>query len=396
MSTSRVVRIESISALREAAPAWDDLWQRSEITSPLLRAEMVAQWVEHFAPRSGFHALAVEEEGCYLAALPLVRCFHCPGFTVGGTTTNDWSPNGDLLLDRHVDADAPLDTLVTALRLSPWQFMWFKNVPLATTRWLGFRAAMDRAAMRYEAHEQTPVGLIELGKDWDAFERSLSGNRRRNMRRCTRRLGERGTTAVDVLTDLPATEVRPRLYAAFEIEDLSWKGEAGSSVLRSEGLFDFYARQAEQLAAWRQLELAFLHCGDRPVSFVYGYVSKGVSHWHKIGYAPELGCCTPGQLLQWELLHRYHGSLPRRAVDTLGPLTHAIAGWKPQPYPVGRLTVALRGIISPLLLRTCEQGAALRRRWRHAKRTPTLCSENSEAAANAGVATVPAGESACD
>lgn len=381
MSTLRVVEIESVSALREAAPAWDDLWQRSEITSPLLRAEMVAQWVEHFAPRSGFHALAVEEGGRYLAALPLVRCFHCPGFTVGGTTTNAWSPNGDLLLDRHVDAAAPLNALVAALRSSPWQFLWFTNVPLRRTRWVAFRAAMDRAAMRFEAREQTPVGMIELGEDWDAFERTLSGNRRRNMRRCIRRVNERAAMAVDVLTDLPTAEVRPRLHAAFEIEDLSWKGEAGSSVLRSAGLFDFYARQAEQLAAWRQLELAFLRCGDRPVSFVYGYVSKGVSHWHKIGYAPEFASCTPGQLLQWELLQRYHGSLPRRAVDTLGPLTQAIAGWRPQPYPVGRLTVALRGIISPLLLRTCEQGAALRRRWRHTERTPALCIENLAEAA---------------
>ena len=72
MSQPRPVQLASIDDLRGAARAWDDLWWRSELTMPTIRAELIAQWVERFAPRAEFRALAVEVDGQWVAALPLV------------------------------------------------------------------------------------------------------------------------------------------------------------------------------------------------------------------------------------------------------------------------------------------------------------------------------------
>ncbi len=50
MNSYHPIHLTSVAALRTNAAAWDDLWQRSDVSLPLLRAELLAQWVEHFAP----------------------------------------------------------------------------------------------------------------------------------------------------------------------------------------------------------------------------------------------------------------------------------------------------------------------------------------------------------
>jgi len=70
---ARVLHITSVDQLRSVGAMWDDLWWRSEVTLPTARAELVAQWVEQFAPNRPFHALVVETAGKWTAALPLVE-----------------------------------------------------------------------------------------------------------------------------------------------------------------------------------------------------------------------------------------------------------------------------------------------------------------------------------
>ena len=108
MSSLRVVRFESIAALRETETAWDDLWQRSDATLPTGRAELIAQWIEQFAPNSKFVALAVERDGQLVAALPLVERRVKRLITAGTLPWNDWCWAGDLLVDPEADVAAAL------------------------------------------------------------------------------------------------------------------------------------------------------------------------------------------------------------------------------------------------------------------------------------------------
>ena len=56
VNSLHTIHLTSVADLRAEAAAWDDLWQRSDVSLPLVRAELLAQWVEHFAPRADFHA----------------------------------------------------------------------------------------------------------------------------------------------------------------------------------------------------------------------------------------------------------------------------------------------------------------------------------------------------
>ena len=102
MQNARTITLRSVEELRAAAPAWDDLWRRSATTYPTVRAEMVAQWIERFAPRANFTSIVVEIEGRYAAALPLMIRKLGGVFRAGALPCNEWTSSGDLLWDETV------------------------------------------------------------------------------------------------------------------------------------------------------------------------------------------------------------------------------------------------------------------------------------------------------
>jgi hypothetical protein len=178
---------------------------------------------------------------------------------------------------------------------------------------------------------------------------------------CLRKLEAMGELRLLTLAELAPAAVAPWMLRAFQIEDRSWKGAAGSSVLRAPGMFALLVQQAEQLARWGQLELHFLQCGGRPIAFAYGSSAKGIYHSCKIGYDPDYAPFSPGQVLRYQMLEQFHGDPRRRALDCQGPMTDAHSKWRPAVYTVGRFAVALGPLGRALLY-------AYRYCWPYARR----------------------------
>lgn len=345
MSRLRLVHISSVDQLQSAAPAWDDLWSRSPSTLPTLRAELVAQWVRQFAAEAAFRGLVVEDGGQWVAALPLVGRKVAGLIDAAAMPSNHWSSSGDLLLDTTAEMDAALDVLVEAIVELPWQLLWLEDVSVDSPRWQAFLGAIARAAMSADYQEQLQIGRIEIDHDWGAYQRRWSRKHRQQMARHARRLARHHEVQLNLLSRLAPVQVAGWLRRGFEVEDRSWKGAAGTSVLRVPGMFSFFTRQAEQLARWGQLELAFLECSGRPIAFSYGLSAKGVYHSYKVGYDPEYAGYSPGQLLRYYMLRRFFGDPQRRAIDYIAP-TDAHRKWKPSTYGVGRLVVAPRRLLA--------------------------------------------------
>ena len=348
------LHLDSLSALRAAGEAWDDLWRRSDATLPSLRAELLAQWVEQFGQPERFHAVAVESEGRLVAALPLVWRKLGRLLNVAAMPCNPWSSSGELLLDTSAgdpthssvakeagDHVSPvLHTLSAAIREMPWPVLWLDEAMLDAPRWQQLRKACVGKGMTVAAHRRWQVGRVAIDGDWIAYKSRWSRKHRQKMAWAARRLAKRGEVRLAVHSRLASDDVATWMQRAFEIEDRSWKGTAGSSVLRSPGLAAFFIRQAEQAARWGQLELAFLHCGHRLAAFSYGLTAKGVFHSLKVGYDREFAEQVPGQLLRYYLLERLFAEPGRKALDFQGPITEAHAAWLPERYAVGRLAVA--------------------------------------------------------
>ncbi|MEN6452062.1 MAG: GNAT family N-acetyltransferase [Thermoguttaceae bacterium] len=407
MNRPRVIHLESLDALRAAEGAWDDLWQRSDATLPSLRAELLAQWVEQFARPCDFHAVAVEDDGRLVAALPLVRRRLGHVLTVAAMPCNEWSASGELLLDAgiaaNVESPSPsqgitgvarseerrawwpcgtgpslrsgmchppqspvLDILVAGIRELRCSLLWLDEAVLDSRRWGSLSHAFASAGMNVVEVPRWQVGRVAIDHDWENYKARWSRKHRQQMAHAARELAERGEVRLEVLGGPSPDDIATAMQQCFAVEERSWKGPAGGAVLRNPGLADFFIRQAQQAACWGQLELVTLRCGGRTIAFDYGLSAKGVFHSLKIGYDPAFSRQHPGQLLRYYLLERLFADPTRTGLDFLGSMTESHAAWLPQTYTVGRLVVATRGRLGHLAAWTYKN------LWRRLKRQPEI------------------------
>jgi CelD/BcsL family acetyltransferase involved in cellulose biosynthesis len=359
MSGCEVIEFHSCGELRSAATAWDDLWQRSDVCLPLARAEAVAQWVETFTPPAGngrenLRAIAVSRGGRLVAALPQVE--HRPAWAgrPNGLPSNAWDLCGELLIDRSAGPAverAAMDCLAAALERA-WPWTSLAPIAYVEPRWQALLAALKRAGAAHLLVDSAVVGQVPIGPDWHSYQSSWSGNHRRQMRKAHKRAVAEGELTLDDRDAFRADQIEALLCEGFAVEDSGWKGEGGSSVLKTPGMFAWYCRQARQLAGWGQLSLVFLRHEGRAIAFEYGYRAKGAYYSAKVGYDPAYGRYAPGQLLRCLLLERFHKRRNVDLVDFWGPLSEATAKWSTRSYPVGKLVIAPRRLMG----RACLTG----------------------------------------
>ncbi len=331
------------------------------------RAELIAGWVEHHAPRATFRAVTVEQNDRLVAALPLVSSRRAKFVTVGGLPTNRWAPGGDLLVDPMADVPAVLDLLVETCRSLPWPVLWFDAVVRDTPRWRQFTAALNRAGMPWSSHRRADfdIGVVNLQRPWEQIQADWSGNHRRHMRKAERRAEASGGIQLRVYNELTPDQVEPLLRTGFEIEDRSWKGsESASSVLRQPGLWEFYLDQARQLATYGHLALVFLEYEGKPVAFEYGWNSKGVYFSPKVGYDEAFSSISPGQLLRLKLLEQLVTQRDHVLWDFFGPLSDATSKWITGQYSISRLVVGTSPVAGRLFMSSYKTIRPLVRRLR--------------------------------
>jgi CelD/BcsL family acetyltransferase involved in cellulose biosynthesis len=337
MTDMRIVHLRSVEALRAVAPQWNDLWRRSACTYPTLRAEHIAQWVEHFAPGGKFFAIAVEENGRYTAAMPLVEQKLARVFRAGAFPCNEWSSSGDFLWDDELSSPETLGRLFSSLAELPISLLWLDEILPESERWKIALEEIERRRWNKVVRLRWRSGRVRIGNDWPGYRSTWSRKHRQGMARCARDLAHFGDIRLRLVSQFSPGEASAMLIEGLDIENRSWKGDEGSSVLKTPGMKEFFLEQAELLARENHLELAFLETAGRPVAFYYGHSAKGVYHSVKIAYDPSYADCSPGQMLRYFLLERFFHESGRKSLDFLGPLTESHTAWHPELYTVARL-----------------------------------------------------------
>ena len=349
MSIPRLVQLNSAADIRSAASQWDDLWDRSKVTVPVARAEFVAHWIERCAPGLKVRALAVEQDGRFVAALPLIGGRLKRVMSVGKLPCSNWSWAGDLLLDPASDS-AGLEVLLTGIRRLGWPLIWIDDAHFDATHWQHFIAAAQACGFQTHTRESFRVATVEIDHDWPGYERRLARNLRRQMKRMEQRAKETGDVKLTVYRDASPEEIEPLLRRGFAIEDSGWKGSAGTSVLKWPERFAFHLQEATEVAKIGALQLSFLEIADRPIAFEYGWNCKGVYHSFKVGYDEEFAELTPGQCIRHRLFERFFNDPTQRMVDFIGPVVEATSRWSTATYPVGRVVLSMGGLMGRFVL----------------------------------------------
>lgn len=338
--------IESADELRAREQAWDQLWEQSEVTAPSARARIVSLWVDSFAPGATFRALTVEQGGLLVGALPILGQRFLSQVKAGKLPCNVWAASGDLLIRPGVEVAQVMDKMVSGFKLLPWGLFAFEQIPYEEFRWVSFRSALDRAGFFNDVLEQHRVGQVEISNDWNAYEKSRKARHRQRRRRNARMLEKAGNSELKVYPELDPEGVDSYLRRGFEVEQRSWKAQTGTAVLGNMNIFHYYLKEARQLAAWNQLELAFLEHNDKPIAFCYGWNAKGVRYCVKVGFDDAFAKYGPGQQQMARLLEHLHADPQCVLYDFRGQLVPWTASWITKSYPVGRLVVVSGGAVN--------------------------------------------------
>lgn len=367
------------------------------MSSPLDGAEPIACWLERFAADAKFRAVVVVDQGEFLAALPLVDFSPRRWVHAGGITGNEWSGSGGLLLDQGMAASAAdtariMRLMVRGLQRLDWPLVWIEEAPLDSPAWQALSAAVRRQgipALRLVNYE---VNEIDLSPGWEKYSERLSKNARKQLRRDERRLAEFGKVDYVWWRFRPheaAAELPVVLRAMFRVEDRGWKGNAQTSVLATEGMFEFFLNSVRAVAALAEFQIHALTLDGEPIAFQLAYLAHGVFHVHKIGYDQKYSACSPGHLLRQRVLETLCAEQLAETVDCLGPRNPASDRWATGTHRIGRLILAPHGVRGRLILwgyRALRPGVRLLRSLRSPGGVGSATTKSAEADAGPGAA----------
>lgn len=364
---------QGIEAFRTIANEWNDLWDRTEICAPTVRFETIELFVNTFGDPSQLLGVVVRDGDRLVAGIPLVRSVVGKVLPIHRLPANCWSHNGDLLLDAQIaDSDSVLEQLAEGLRQAGVRWLALDDVPYESGPWQGFRSVLARRGAEQYLARQHAVGVIDTLGHWSDYEAAWSSKFRTNVRRSINRLNRLGEVEFRRHQNPAPHEVEQLMNQGFVIEDRSWKGEQGTSVLRTDGMKQYMIEEARRMAAAGFLEIWLLLLDNKPIAFEYAHLAKRIGYAHKIAFDPDYRASSPGKLLTRHRLRSASEDPKCDLVNTLGVMCPLKAKWSTRTYFVGRLYASLGDPLPNALLSGLSQLRSLARRLRPPEEAPNF------------------------
>lgn len=354
----------TLANLAVHADSWNDLWRRSESRLPSQRAEGIRLWCEAFATESELTALVVRQEDQFVAALPLIRETRGGILTIYRLPSNCTVRAGDLLLDPNADVNAAIALIASQLTALAGTLAALEGIDIGSDRWQRMVNGLRERGHELHVSAGHDVGVVDILHDWEAYTRSWSRNHRSALKRTRKKLESSGDVQVIRLRDPSDQLLHETLEACFAIEDRTWKGESGTSIVKTPGMREYFHREAKIVRDAGMLDLWLLKLDGQIIAFEYCHLSKGTCFSHKISFDPDWERFSPGRLLRYYQLQQYHQDPQVDQLDTLGVLCQAKAKWTTRSYTCGRVVASIGGPCSQLLLKGLKASRQLYKRVR--------------------------------
>ena len=172
---------------------------------------------------------------------------------------------------------------------------------------------------------------LELDATFSDFYAGLSGQRRYDYRRATRRAESLGSIDFQFF-EATARDVQSLLDTCIEIEDRSWKAMAGSSLKRRPDLNRFFRRYAALSVTGNWLRVFVLDIGGVSVAMAICIEKYGSLWFLKIGYDAEYRKCSPGMLMLMKIVeYCFDRSIDR--IEHLGTVEEWLKPWTSSVQP---------------------------------------------------------------
>ena len=324
---------------------WEDLAERTD-APPFSRPRWFIAWHQAFGRGSSLGAVTERRDGRLTGALALTYrrgAIEAP--------TNWHTPLFDVVSE---DGEGTSRLLRRVLRERPRRvdFSFVRGDSSLLDRALATAAELGHPATS-RVIERSPYIAVE--GDWESFEARLSAKRRSNLRRCHRRLEERGSVSIEVSDG--SRRLERELAEGLAVEASGWKAEHGTAIVSSAATRRFYSDVARWAADRGWLRLWFLRLDGRAIGFAYTIEYGGSVYELKIGYDVAFASYAPGVLLtRARLEHAFSSGL--RSYEFLG---------QPEPHKL-EWTQACRELTRLQIFAPTPAGWASRQAWTHGRR----------------------------
>ncbi|HEY8639473.1 MAG TPA: GNAT family N-acetyltransferase [Solirubrobacterales bacterium] len=282
-----VVSVEKFEAL---ADEWDDLALRTG-AAPFVRPGWIEAWWATFG-RGELQILALRHKGDLACVLPLRR-----RRGLLRSCSNVHTPVFDAVSVGLEEVQVLLTAALDQSRGVILEGLDSDGMLAGSARELD-----DQRRSRLVVLDQMLSPYVDLSVSWETFEKSLSGSRRRNVRRRRKRLAELGEVTIDVFDG--SADLEPYFEEFLRLEATGWKADLGTAVSSSVETTRFYHDVMAWAAEKKLLRLSFVRVGGRGVAVALLLDDGHRRHNLKVGFDDEYAPYYAGVLQNFEEIRR--------------------------------------------------------------------------------------------
>ena len=181
------------------------------------------------------------------------------------------------------------------------------------------------------------------------FEESLSGKKRKELRRQHARLSELGEVRFERRSD--AEDLGQWIKEFLALEAAGWKGQSGSALACDPGTATLFRDGLQGAAARGRLERLTLSLNGQPIAMLANFLTPPGAFSYKTAFDESYSRFSPGVLLQRENL----AMLEREGIawnDSCAAADHPMIDhiWR-ERRPIGRISIAIGGAARRALFR---------------------------------------------
>jgi CelD/BcsL family acetyltransferase involved in cellulose biosynthesis len=340
-------------ALESEIGAWDRLALRASEPNPFFEGWYLLPSLRRLPGTDAVGVLRFEQDGELAGLLPMVRAGRYYRWPV--PQLSSWLHDNCFCGVPLVARGAEMPFWRAVLRWADAEpgmalFMHLRGMVLGGPMHaaLGAVAACDGRQVEVVHSEARAMLASDLSPD-AYLEASLSGKKRKELRRQASRLADEGEVAFDRRTD--AQGIALWCAAFLDLERAGWKGKAGSALGCAEATANLFCESLEGAAARGRLERLTLTLDGRPIAMLATFLASPGAYSYKTAFAEDFARFSPGVLLQRENLRVLdHAEIAWS--DSCAQADHPMIDhlWR-ERRSIGRLSIAIGGDLRRALFR---------------------------------------------
>jgi CelD/BcsL family acetyltransferase involved in cellulose biosynthesis len=193
--------------------------------------------------------------------------------------------------------------------------IWFTSYEVGDSQEAMFFSMLQELGYPFSTTPDVRSPYQRIAETWEEKLKTLQPRFRTALRSREKRLREKGAVELRFLDS--SAEWEQGLAAIREIEEDSWKVEAGTAITVQDFQWQFYSRYAPIAAAAKSLRIPVLYVAGEPVAYDYALYENGIYYLLKTRYKKKWHDSYPGFVLR-KLLAEWTYSQDCQEIDYLG------------------------------------------------------------------------------